>query len=93
MSIQETAPDHRAAGQTIEVADENLEFRQVAIHDATPTGAQISRAAGFTPASRRWFCSSCPTAAWRTSCPSQIVDLRWATAVSSSSSRPIASSS
>ena len=50
MSIQEVAPDHRAAGQAIEVADQNLEFRQLVIADATPTGAQIADAAGFTAA-------------------------------------------
>ncbi|WP_315837525.1 multiubiquitin domain-containing protein [Bradyrhizobium prioriisuperbiae] len=50
MTIQENAPEHRAAGQAIEVADENLNFRQVLINDATPSGTQISRGAGFSPA-------------------------------------------
>jgi hypothetical protein len=50
MTIQETAPENRAAGHTIEVADEKLTFRQVVIADATPSGNQISHAAGFTPA-------------------------------------------
>lgn len=49
MSLQEVAPEHRAAGHVIEVADENLSFRQVLVADTTPTGAQISHAAGFAP--------------------------------------------
>ncbi len=50
MTIQETAPDYRTTEHTIEVADQNLMFRQIVISDLTPTGAQIAHAAGFTPA-------------------------------------------
>jgi hypothetical protein len=75
MSIQETAPDHRAAGQTIEVAGENLEFRQVVIHDAAPTGAQISRAAGFTPAQQAVVLQFLPDGDLEDIAPSQVVDL------------------
>lgn len=50
MSIQEAAPDHRAAGQAIEVADDKLQFRQVLVFDSTPSAAQIAHAAGFSPA-------------------------------------------
>lgn len=75
MSTQEIAPDHRAAGQTIEVAGENLEFRQVVIHDATPTGAQITRAAGFTPAQQAVVLQFLPDGSLEDIAPSQIVDL------------------
>lgn len=34
---------------TIEVGDQNLEYRKVVIHDQTPTGQQIAMAAGFKP--------------------------------------------
>ncbi|HEP9652495.1 TPA: multiubiquitin domain-containing protein [Pseudomonas aeruginosa] len=34
---------------SIEVADQNLVYRQVHLQDRTPTGAQIAAAAGFTP--------------------------------------------
>ncbi|MCK1298468.1 MULTISPECIES: multiubiquitin domain-containing protein [unclassified Bradyrhizobium] len=47
MTNQEIVQEHRAAGHAIEVADKNLVFRQVVVNDATPTGAQISHAAGF----------------------------------------------
>ncbi|WP_237902884.1 multiubiquitin domain-containing protein [Enterobacter hormaechei] len=33
----------------IEVADEHLVFRQVALEDRTPNGSQISAASGFKP--------------------------------------------
>jgi hypothetical protein len=36
-------------GQIIEVADQSLLFRQLAVNDNTPTGAQIAAAAGFKP--------------------------------------------
>lgn len=36
-------------GFVIEVADKNLDFRQVIIKDKTPTGTQIAAAAGFKP--------------------------------------------
>lgn len=75
MSIQEAAPDHRAAGQTIEVAGENLEFRQVVIHDSTPTGAQISRAAGFAPAQQAVVLQFLPDGGLEDIAPSQIVNL------------------
>lgn len=38
------------AGRRIEVADESLQFRTVPLDNRTPTGAQIARAAGFSPA-------------------------------------------
>lgn len=75
MSIQETAPDHRAAGRTIEVAGENFEFRQVVIHDAAPTGVQISRAAGFTPAQQAAVLQFLPDGGLEDIAPSQVVDL------------------
>jgi len=34
----------------VEVADQTLVYRQVNIHDSTPTGAQIAAVAGFKPA-------------------------------------------
>lgn len=33
----------------VEVANQTLAYRQVSIHDSTPTGAQIAAAAGFKP--------------------------------------------
>ncbi|OPG73902.1 prokaryotic E2 family E [Pseudomonas ogarae] len=36
-------------GPTIEVADQDLQYRQVRLDDLTPTGAQIAAAAGFKP--------------------------------------------
>ncbi len=38
------------SGHLISIADQTLAFRPVAIGDATPTGTQIARAAGKTPA-------------------------------------------
>lgn len=35
---------------TIQIGDENLEYRQAVLHDQTPTGRQIAEAAGFKPA-------------------------------------------
>lgn len=34
---------------TIEIGDENLDYREMVIHDQTPTGQQIAMAAGFKP--------------------------------------------
>lgn len=75
MSIQEVAPDHRAAGQAIEVADKNLEFRQVFIADRTPTGAQIARAAGFTAAQQATVLHFLPDGELEDVHPNQSVDL------------------
>lgn len=75
MSTQDTAPDHRAAGHTIEVAGQNLHFCQVVIHDATPTGAQIGRAAGFTPAQQAVVLQFLPDGGLEDIAPSQIADL------------------
>jgi hypothetical protein len=75
MTTQEIAPDHRAAGQAIEVADENLAFRQVVIHDATPTGAQISHAAGFAPAQGAVVLHFLPDGDLEDISPNQSVDL------------------
>jgi len=46
--MQATSQNHHS-GFVIEVADKNLDFRQVTIEDKTPTGAQIAAAAGFKP--------------------------------------------
>jgi hypothetical protein len=75
MTIQENAPEYRAAGQAIEVADENLTFRQVLIDDATPTGAQISHAAGFTPAQQATVLHFLPDGELEDIRPTQTVDL------------------
>lgn len=75
MTIQETAPEHRAAGQAIEVADENLTFRQALINDDIPTGAQISHAAGFTPAQQTAVLHFLPDGDLEEIRPSQSVDL------------------
>ena len=50
MTTQDFAPDARVSQHAIEVADQNLTFRQRFVPDATPTGSQISHAAGFAPA-------------------------------------------
>jgi hypothetical protein len=75
MTVQETAPEYRAVGQTIEVADENLTFRQVVIQDSTPTGAQISHAAGFTPAKQAVVLHFLPDGDLADIRPNQSVDL------------------
>jgi len=75
MTVQETAPEYRAAGQAIEVADENLTFRQVLIDDATPTGAQISHAAGFTFAQQAVVLHFLPDGDLEDIRPNQSVDL------------------
>ncbi|WP_315750675.1 MULTISPECIES: multiubiquitin domain-containing protein [unclassified Bradyrhizobium] len=75
MTTLENALDLRAAGQAIELAGENLEFRQLVIHDATPTGAQISRAAGFTPAQQAVVLQFLPDGGLEDIAPSQIVEL------------------
>lgn len=75
MTIEETAPEHRAAGHAIEVADENLTFRQVVIADATPSGAQISHAAGFTPAQQTAILQFLPDGGLAEVRQSQSVDL------------------
>src|SRR5262245_35599549 len=49
MTTLEQAPEQHEAGHSIEVGDENLVFRQVVVTDRTPTGNQISHAAGFSP--------------------------------------------
>ncbi|MEA1096450.1 hypothetical protein QQN94_01575 [Escherichia coli] len=53
----------------IEVADEHLVFRQVALEDRTPNGSQISAASGFKPdqmpvcpdVSSEWFTGRYPS--------------------------------
>ncbi|MCP3371616.1 multiubiquitin domain-containing protein [Bradyrhizobium cajani] len=75
MSIQEATPDHRAAEQAIEVAGENLEFRQLVIEDAAPTGAQITHAAGFTAAQQATVLHFLPDGELEEIRPNQNVDL------------------
>lgn len=75
MSIQEAAPDHRATGQAIEVAEQNLEFRQVLVTDGTPTGAQIAHAAGFSPAQQATVLHFLPDGTLEEIRPNQSADL------------------
>lgn len=46
MSYEQSQHQH---SHTVEVADQNLVYRQVHLQDRTPTGAQIAAAAGFKP--------------------------------------------
>ena len=75
MSIQEAAPDHRAMGQAIEVADQNLQFRPLVISDATPTGAQIAHAAGFAASQQATVMHLLPDGELEEVRPNQNVDL------------------
>ena len=75
MTVQETAPEYRMAEHTIEVADQNLVFRQVVIGDLTPTGAQIAHAAGFTPAQQATVLHFLPDGELEDIRPTQTVDL------------------
>ncbi|OSI65038.1 hypothetical protein BSZ21_21905 [Bradyrhizobium canariense] len=75
MTNQEIVQDRHAGGQAIEVADENLVFRQLVIHDATPTGAQISHAAGFAPAQQAVVLHFLPDGDLEDIRPNQSVDL------------------
>lgn len=75
MTIQENAPEYRSAGHAIEVADANLTFRQVLIQDSAPTGAQISHAAGFSPAQQTAVLRFLPDGDLEEIRPNQSVDL------------------
>jgi hypothetical protein len=75
MTVQETAPEYRVAEHTIEVSDQNLVFRPVVIGDLTPTGAQIARAAGFTPAQQATVLHFLPDGELEDIRPTQTVDL------------------
>lgn len=75
MTVQETAPEYRVAGHTIEVADQNLVFRQLVINDLTPTGAQIAHAAGFTPAQQATVLHFLPDGDLEDVRPNETVDL------------------
>jgi E2/UBC family protein E/multiubiquitin len=76
MTIQETPPEHRKPELTIEVSDQNLQFRQVFIDDLTPTGAQIGHAAGFTPAQQATVMHFLPDGELEDVRPGETVDLR-----------------
>src|SRR5258706_15615159 len=75
MTVQETAPEYRVAEHTIEVADQNLVFRQVVIGDLTPTGAQISHATGFATAQQAKVLNFLPDGEPEDIHPTETVDL------------------
>ncbi|GAO21457.1 hypothetical protein ALISP_1277 [Alicycliphilus sp. B1] len=60
----------------VEVTDATLVFRQVAIDDETPTGAQIAAAAGFSPAKQVTVLLWLPSGALEDIRPDEIVHLQ-----------------
>ena len=60
----------------ISIADQTLAFRAVAIGDATPTGAQIARAAGKAPAPNVVVMAVLPDGQLELVRPDKVVDLR-----------------
>lgn len=61
---------------TIEVADETLTFRSVAITDLTPTGTQLAKAAGFKPPDLAIVLQMLGDGGLETVRPDEMVDLR-----------------
>jgi Multiubiquitin/Integrase core domain len=61
---------------TIEVADDTLTFRSVAITDLTPTGTQLAKAAGFKPPDTAIVLQMLADGALETIRPDEVVDLR-----------------
>ncbi len=62
-------------GHIIHVADETLVFRAIELSDATPTGAQIARAAGFKPPDSAIVLQMLPDGALETIRPEEMADL------------------
>jgi hypothetical protein len=60
----------------ISIADQTLAFRAIAIGDATPTGAQIARAAGKAPAPNVVVMAVLPDGQLELVRPDEVVDLR-----------------
>ncbi len=61
---------------TIEVADDTLTFRSVAITDLTPTGTQLAKAAGFKPPDTAIVLQMLADGALETIRQDEVVDLR-----------------
>ncbi len=75
-NVPEAALDRGEARHKIEVADETLAFRAVWIEDLTPTGFQLSAAAGFKPAQQATVLHILHEGELEDVRPSEAVDLR-----------------
>lgn len=73
--VSEAALNRAGVHRTIQVADQALVFRPVAIDDATPTGAQLAAAAGFHPAQTTAVLQIAVNGEMEDIQPDQVVDL------------------
>lgn len=77
-NVSDAAPDRGKRRHHIEVADETLTYRTIAIDDLTPTGAQLAGAAGFKPKQNTVVLQVLPNGQLEDVRPGEVIDLRHA---------------
>ena len=75
--VPEAVMDRGKNRHSIEVADASLAYRSVSIADLTPTGQQLSAAAGFKPAQQATVLQMLPNGELEDIRPDEVVDLRY----------------